>query len=108
MLPDTVPAGKQLILETVTGYYYGDGALIGAAYLSVGDYSFGFPWIQWAAPGAVFATDRIWYGFNHNVRIYINGPATLQFDADGGQGGGDPGYSKINGAYAVSGHLVDI
>jgi hypothetical protein len=107
VLPDTVPQGKQLVLETVTGFYYGDGALVGAAYLTVGGYRFAFPWVQCSAPGPTFA-DRRWYGFNHNVRIYINGPATLEFDADGGQGGGTPGYTSISGSYAVSGHLVDI
>jgi hypothetical protein len=107
VLPDTVPKGKQLVLETVTGFYYGDGALIGAAYLTVGGYRFGFPWVQCSAPGPTFSDPR-WYGFNHNVRIYIDGPATLQFDADGGQGGGTPGYTHLSGSYAVSGHLVDI
>jgi hypothetical protein len=107
VLPDTVPKGKQLVLETVTGFYWGDGALIGAAFLTVGNYRFAFPWVQCSAPGATFE-DRRWYGFNHNVRIYINGPATLEFDADGGQGGGAPGYTNLSGSYAVSGHLVDI
>lgn len=32
-LPDSVPAGKRLVIETVTGYYYGDGALLGTALL---------------------------------------------------------------------------
>jgi hypothetical protein len=102
VLPDKVPAGKRLILETVTGFYFGDAAELGSAFLGVGQLRFAFPWVQCTAPEADFQ-DRRFYGFNHFVRIYIDGPATLQFDADGARGGG-----SINGTYAVSGHLVDL
>ena len=109
VLKDSVPSGKQLVLETVTGMYYGDGELIGAAYLTVGRYKFAFPWIQCSAPGLALA-DRRFYGFNHNVRIYINGPAKLQFDVDGGSSfaGTSVPRRSLSGSYAVCGQLVDI
>ena len=56
VLPDTVPKGKQLVLETVTGFYFGDGALIGAAFLTVGNQRFAFPWVQCSAPGPTLPT----------------------------------------------------
>jgi hypothetical protein len=108
VLPDSVPAGKRLVLETVTGYYYGDGAVLGAAYLDVyvsGEVvSYGFPWVQCGGFGEA-QEDRRFYGFNHYVRIYIDGPADLQFDVDGGAFAGSSSYS---GTYAVSGHLIDL
>lgn len=104
ILPDSVPKGKRLILETVTGFYYGDGAELGSAYLTVGSVQFAFPWVQCTSPGASFG-DRRFYGFNHFVRIYVDGPAQLQFDADGGS---FLGTSDFSGTYAVSGHLVDL
>jgi len=105
LLPDSVPEGKRLIIETVTGFYYGDGAELGAAYLSVGGVQFGFPWIQCTSPGAS-PSDRRFYGFNNFVRIYVDGPAQLQFDADGGSSFGDT--ASYSGTYAVSGHLIDL
>jgi hypothetical protein len=106
ILPDSVPAGKRLVLETVTGFYYGDGAELGAAFLTVGSCRFAFPWVQCTAPDSDFS-DRRFYGFNHFVRIYVDGPAQLEFDVDGATEGGDPttGYS---GTYAVAGYLVDL
>ncbi len=102
VLPDTVPKGKRLIIETVTGFYYGDGAELGSAYLTVGRLQFAFPWIQYTSPGATFG-DRRFYGFNHFVRIYVDGPAKLQFDADGGAVGG-----SFSGTYPLSGHIEDL
>jgi hypothetical protein len=107
-LPDSVPAGKRLVLETVTGFYYGDGVVLGAAYLDVQAasevISYGFPWVQCGGIGDI-REDRYFYGFNHDVRIYIDGSATLQFDVDGATFTGPSSYS---GRYAVSGHLVDL
>ncbi len=109
VLPDSVPAGKRLVLETVTGYYYGDGAILGAAYLDtwVGTevVSYGFPWTQCGGQGDI-REERYFYGFNFDVRIYIDGPAELQFDVDGGSFTGSS--ASYEGTYAVSGHLVDL
>ena len=105
VLPDAVPNGKRLILETVTGFYFGDGAELGSAFLTVGAFRFAFPWIQCTSPGAT-PGDRRFYGFNNFVRIYIDGPAQLQFDADGASFFG--GTTSFSGTYAVSGHLVDL
>lgn len=105
VLPDAVPKGKRLVLETVTGFYYGDGAEMGSAFLTVGQLRFAFPWVQCTAPDPDFSVRRF-YGFNNFVRIYIDGPAQLEFDADGGRGFG--GADGIEGTYAVSGHLIDI
>jgi hypothetical protein len=104
ILPDSVPNGKRLVIETVTGFYYGDGARLGAAYLTVGGFRFAFPWTQCTSPGPT-VTDRIFYGFNNYVRIYVDGPAQLQFDADGGSSFG--GSTYFSGSYALSGILVD-
>ena len=103
ILPDQVPGGRRLVIETVTGFYYSDGGVLGAALLSSGDprhIVHAFPWVQ---SGSLTNTgsDRRFYGFNHLVRLYVDGPATLQFDADGAAGGsGDP-----SGGYSVSGFL---
>jgi LysM repeat protein len=103
ILPDQVPPGQRLVIETVTGYYYLDGGVLGAALLTYGDRNHirhAFPWVQ---NGSLTNTgdDRRFYGFNHNVRLYVDGPATLMFDADGAAGGGgDP-----SGGYSVSGFL---
>ncbi len=105
ILPDSVPKKKRLILETVTGFYYGDGSELGAAYITIGGVQFAFPWVQCTSPGASFS-DRRFYGFNHFVRIYVDGPAQLQFDADGGFSSGTT--ASFSGTYAVSGHLVDL
>ena len=92
-------------IETVTGYYYQDGGVLGAALLSYGDPGHvvhAFPWVQC---GSLTGTgdDLRFYGFNHNVRLYIDGPASLQFDADGGSGFG--GSGNPSGGYSVSGFL---
>ena len=83
VLPHAVPERKAPHPQDVTGFYYGDGAEIGAAFLSVSGLRFAFPWVQSTSPGAT-PGDRRFYGFNHFVRIYIDGPAQLEFDADGG------------------------
>lgn len=104
-LPDTVPKDKRLVLKTVTGFYYGDGAGLGAAYLEVKGLRFAFPWIECASLSSD-PTDRRFYGFNHFVRIYIDGPAELAFDSDGAFFiGASASYS---GTFAVSGHLIDL
>ena len=56
VLPDSVPKGKRLIIETVTGFYFGDGAELGSAFLGVGGLRFAFPWIQCTSPGLPSAT----------------------------------------------------
>jgi hypothetical protein len=107
-LSKSVPAGKRLVLETVTGAYYGDGAVLGAAYLTIKAANefveYAFPWVQ---SGALTSnsSDRRFYGFNHYVQLYVNGPASLQFDAAGGAFTGSAHYS---GWYSVSGYLVDL
>jgi LysM repeat protein len=105
ILPQAVPAGQRLVIETVTGYYYQDGGVLGAALLSFGDPDHivhAFPWVQ-SGSLTNTGTDRRFYGFNHSVRLYIDGPATLQFDADGGAGFG--GSGNPSGGYSVSGFL---
>jgi hypothetical protein len=102
VLPEKVPAGKRLVIETVTGFYFQDGGVLGAALLSYGDPGHvvhAFPWVQCGALGT--GVDRRFYGFNNSVRLYIDGPATLQFDADGGSGFGN----SSSGGYSVSGFL---
>jgi hypothetical protein len=103
VLPDQVPAGKRLVVETVTGYYHHDGGVLGAALLSYGDSRHivhAFPWIQCGSLTNT-GTDRRFYGFNHFVRLYVDGPATLQFDAHGAAGG----LSSPSGGYSLSGFL---
>ena len=100
VLPHRVPAGRRLVLETVTGAYSGD-IVLGAAYLTVNNaVQYAFPWVQCGKPGSPTVTARF-YGFNHFVHIYIDGPAVLQFDADGAVGG----VKQEDGFYAVSGYL---
>lgn len=102
-LSNAVPAGKSLVLETVTGYYYGDsGATLGAAFLTIAGVRHAFPWVQCGSRTSSLE-DRRFYGFNHYVRLYIDGPATLQFDAAGAAGG-----TSYSGGYSVSGYLQDI
>jgi LysM repeat protein len=103
ILPQPVPPGRRLVIETVTGYYYLDGGVIGAAFLSLGGLRYAFPWVQCGSLG-LGPTDRRFFGFNHAVRLYVDGPATLQFDADGGSftGGGD---NHPSGGYTVTGYL---
>lgn len=100
-LPDTVPAGKRLFIETVTGTYWGDAYVLGAAYLTIAGHRYGFPWVQ---SGALTSDidDRRFYGFNHAVKLYVDGPASVRFDAYGGASQGGGSYSAT---YAVSGRL---
>ena len=105
VLPDSVPAGKRLVLETVTGFYYGDGAELGSAYLTVGKFRFAFPWVPCTVPSGP-PVNRRFYGFNHFVKIYVDGPAQLEFDGDGGSFTG--ASTSYSGTYAVSGHLIDL
>jgi hypothetical protein len=104
-LPKSVPAGKRLIIETVTGVYYGDGTVLGAAYLTVSRIRFAFPWVQ---SGALTAgrEDRRFYGFNHYGQIYVDGPQELVFDVYGGASYGSS--ASYSGEYAVAGYLVDL
>jgi hypothetical protein len=98
----SVPAGKRLILETVTGAYDSDGTVLGAAYLTIEQIRYTFPWVN---IGTVGTGDNIrkFYGFNHYVQLYVDGPAALRFDAAGGGGGG----TDYRGWYSASGYLVD-
>lgn len=100
-LPDSVPAGKRLVIETVTGYYYGDGALLGTTLLNIAGVTYAFPWVQCGGVGS-WPEGRSFYGFNHFVHLYVDGPAELQFDAAGGAGGG-----SYDGGYSISGYLVN-
>ena len=105
ILSNQVPAGKRLVLETVTGAYYGEGSVLGAAYLTIGRIRYVFPWIQNGEGFGSEPLNRRFYGFNHYVQIYIDGPATLPFDTDGGSFMGPGTYG---GWYNVSGYLVDL
>lgn len=109
---NTLPEGKRLVLETVTGAYSGDSEILGAAYLTVEGVRYVFPWVQ---AGRAFSLEsdplslaraRGFYGFNHYVQIYVDGPATLQMDAAGGASLG--GSSSYSGWYSLSGYLVDL
>ena len=104
ILPRAVPTKKRLVIETVTGYYIGNSDVLGAAYLTVGGVRHAFPWVQCGSLTSD-PTDEKFYGFNHFVHLYVDGPAELQFDADGGAFTGQGNYS---GGYSVSGYLVDI
>ncbi|KRV48616.1 hypothetical protein AQ490_24040 [Wenjunlia vitaminophila] len=100
VLPAGVPAGKRLVIETVTGHYYADGGVLGPAYMDANGVRYGFPWTQCGSLGHDTG-DRRFYGFTHQVRLYVDGPATLQFDAYGAAGGtGQP-----SGGYSVTGYL---
>ena len=101
LLPDRVPSGRRLVLETVTGAYSSD-AVLGAAILTAQPVrvQYAFPWVQCGTPGNPALRTRF-YGFNHFVHIYIDGPAELQFDAAGAAGGSE----QPEGFYAVSGYL---
>ena len=105
--PNKVPPGKRLVIETVTGCYYGDGAVLGPAVLSVEQSddrlaNHSFPWVEGGAMSDL-KQDRRFFGFNHYVRIYVNGPNSIQFDAFGGSFYG--GDSSFSGRYTVSGFL---
>jgi hypothetical protein len=105
-LPLTVPAGKRLVIETVTGYGYSQNIILGSAYLShsaagLGTTRTSFPWAQQINP----ISDRRYFGFNHFVHLYADGPATLQFDVAGATSSGTSSYSLD---YTVSGYLVDL
>ncbi|WP_157896133.1 hypothetical protein [Mycobacteroides chelonae] len=100
-LPDQVPAGMRLTIETVTGYYSADGGgILGAAFLGfAGGLRYAFPWVECGTPPNNI---RRFFGFNHAVRIYVDGPAVLEFDAAGGSGAG---IERASGQYSVSGFL---
>lgn len=102
VLPDRVPAGRRLVVETVTGMYFADGEVLGAAFLTLGGIRYAFPWVQCGSLGEG-PTDRRFFGFNHRVRLYVDGPAQLQFDADGGASHG--GSGNPSGSYSLTGHL---
>lgn len=104
-LTKSVPTGKRLVIETVTGYYYGDGAMMGAAYLTINGVRHAFPWLQVGTLNSSDPASRRFYGFNHAVQLYVKGPADVQFDTDGGTSIGNSSYS---GGYSVSGYLVDL
>jgi len=107
VFPKKVPAGKRLVVQTVTGSYYGDGVIHGPAVLSVWQgpdrgVQYSFPWVQ-CGPMIDIKEDRGYYGFNHSVHLYVDGPNTMQFDTAGGTYyGGDTSY---NGQYSLSGFL---
>jgi len=44
--PNTLPEGKRLVLETVTGAYSGDSEILEAAFLTVEGVRYVFPWVQ--------------------------------------------------------------
>src|SRR5262249_45244540 len=98
ILPDAVPAGKRLILQTVTGWYYGDGAVLGSALLTLNRIPYAFPWVPGnpCCGGQQEREDdvRRFYGFNHYVVLSVDGPAELQFDADGGSFMGTSSHSR--------------
>ena len=111
ILPDAVPAGKRLVIQTVTGWYYGDNATLGTALLTLNSMEFAFPWV----PGNPCCggdgnehkdSSRRFYGFNHHVVLSADGPSKLQFDAAGGSFFG--GSTSHEGAYSVYGYLIDI
>jgi len=105
-----IPAGKRLVIETVTGVGTADNQMLGAAYFSVdghdstGAYSvtYSFPW---TVQSPDFNSTRDFIGFNFSGRLYVDGPASIVFNAYGGSGTGTNNYSI---RYGVSGYLVDI
>ncbi|MFF4407465.1 hypothetical protein [Streptomyces sp. NPDC001404] len=100
VLPDQVPAGKRLTIETVTGFYSADGGgILGAAFITVGTIRYAFPWVECGTPPSNI---RRFFGFSHAVRLYVDSPAVLQFDAAGGSGAGT---DTADGEYSVTGFL---
>lgn len=81
-LSKEIPAGKRLIPETVTGYI-GDGAVLGMAYLTIEGIRYVFPWVISGTSFDAEPTSRKFYGFNHVVKLYVDGPAILEFDTVG-------------------------
>ncbi|GGU43032.1 hypothetical protein [Streptomyces violascens] len=105
ILPDPVPAGKRLVIETVTGFYSMDnGGVLGSAFLTASNsgLEYAFPWVPCGPPPSG-PPDRRFYGFNYSSTIYIDGPATLQFDAAGASGG-----PILSGTYTVTGTLESL
>lgn len=108
----SIPAGKRLVIETVTGAGWADNYVLGTAYLGyhvangsdVGSQYVvnGFPWV--AQDGS--PSERRFFGFNHPVRLYVDGPRTLQFNVMGGWASGTITNYSLD--YAVSGYLVDL
>jgi LysM domain len=75
---DRVPKGKRLVIETVSGHYTGDGAVLDVVRLSpdTGPLRCAFPWIQCGSFGDIVNETRF-FGFNHSVRLYFDGPTQL-------------------------------
>ena len=104
-----IPAGKRLVIETVTGAGTADNYMLGAAYFyvdghdSTGAYSvlYSFPWTVQSPD----FSDIDFIGFNFSGRLYVDGPASITFNAYGGSSTGSSNYSV---KYAISGYLVDI
>ena len=107
----TIPSGKRLVIETVTGGGYADYYVLGSAYLGIWAENGSdtgslyiknsFPWVT--QDNSI--SSRRFFGFNHSVHLYVDGPATLQFDAMGAAASGAGYYYSVE--YAVSGYLVD-
>ncbi|MCC3769542.1 hypothetical protein [Streptomyces sp. UNOC14_S4] len=92
-----------MTIETVTGFYFTDGGgMLGSAFMDIRGISYAFPWVECGAPIPPLSTARRFFGFNHAVRLYVDGPAVLQFDADGGAGAG---IDTADGEYSVTGYL---
>ena len=101
-LATTVPAGKRLVIETVSGFGFTENFIMGSGVLTAGSFSHSFPMLNSESS----STGLRYLGFNHAVRLYVDGPATLEFDLMGGfTTGASPDYFI---GYSVSGYLVDV
>jgi len=81
---DKVPRGERLVIETVSGFYLGAGAVLGAARLSPSPgpvLRCAFPWIQCGSVNDVI-NDQRFFGFNHCARLYCDGPTMLVMEAE--------------------------
>jgi LysM domain len=109
-IPDRVPAGKRLVIETVTGYCTCFGHLGPAVLFGLGDAPDsrivlqGFPWTQCPDYGDSHPNALNFLAFNHCVRMYVDGPAYLRFQPITALGL----PSNVEGRYTVSGYLEAI
>ncbi|MBK1723811.1 hypothetical protein CKO23_16420 [Thiocystis violacea] len=108
----SIPEGKRLVIETVTGLGYASDYILGAANLGywvdngsdTGSLHVraAFPWIEQAQG----FSPRRYFGFSFSGHLYVDGPETLQFDVYGSSSQGSGSYYNIE--YFVSGYLVDM
>jgi hypothetical protein len=102
-LSKSVPQGKRLVVETVTGTYSGQAEIAPAVLFSPGtDLELFFPWVE--TPSSSFSGGSRNFAFNHYVQAYVDGPSGLLFSTAGISFSG--GF--FSGTYYLSGYLVNL